>query len=154
GAEHPPLDVLPPPERIDDLPRREPSCDRVHREVAAPHVVLDRERRVGHDLEVVPPRAGADLLARRRELDAGRRELADLAVARVEPHADEPPRDDEILDLPVRLERAFQAVGVDARHEEVRVLRLEPEQLVADRAAYEVRIEPERANVVLERLTR
>jgi hypothetical protein len=61
----------------------------------------------------------------------------------VQPHADEPPRDDEILDAPERRERGLQAVGVDAGNEEVRVLRLEPEELVADGAADEIGIEPE-----------
>jgi hypothetical protein len=91
----------------------------------------------------VPSGTGAHLLARRRELDSRRSELADIAVARIEPNADEPPSDDEIVDLPVGLERALEPVGVDAGNEEVRVLRLEPEQLVADRAADEIRVEPE-----------
>ena len=41
-------------------------------------------------------------------------------------------------------------VVVDAEDEEVGVLRVEPEQLVADGAADEVRVEPERADVVLD----
>jgi hypothetical protein len=41
----------------------------------------------------------------------------------------------------VRLECPLQPVGVDARDEEVRILRLEAEQLVADGSADEVRVE-------------
>jgi hypothetical protein len=43
----------------------------------------------------------------------------------------------------VWLQRLLQPVGVDAGNEEVRVLGLEPEQLVADRTADEIRVEPE-----------
>ena len=74
------------------------------------------------------------------------------AVARMEPDADEPVGDDEILDAPVRRERGPQPLGVDAGHEEVGVLRVEPEQLVAHGAADEVGVEPERADVVLDLL--
>ena len=125
---------------------------RVHGEVAPPHVVLDRERRVGDDLEVVPAGPGAHLLARRRELDPRRCERTKVAVARMQPHPDEPARDDEVLDPAVRLERGAQAVDVDAGDEEVGVLRVEAEQLVADRAADEVGVEAERADVVLDLL--
>jgi hypothetical protein len=59
----------------------------------------------------------------------------------VQAHADEPAGDDEILDAAVRLERPLQPVGVDAPDKEVRVLRLEAEQLVADRSADEIRVE-------------
>jgi hypothetical protein len=59
----------------------------------------------------------------------------------VQAHADEPARDDQILDAAVRRERPLQPVGVDARDQEVRVLRLEAEQLVADSAADEVGVE-------------
>jgi hypothetical protein len=89
----------------------------------------------------VPPRAGAHLFARRRELDAGRCELPDLPFARVQARADEPAPDDQVIDAAVRLERPLQPVGVDARDEKVRVLRLEAEQLVADRSADEIRVE-------------
>jgi hypothetical protein len=41
----------------------------------------------------------------------------------------------------VRLERPLQPVGVETRDEKVRVLRLEAEQLVADGAADEIRVE-------------
>jgi hypothetical protein len=56
-------------------------------------------------------------------------------------HADEPARDDQVLDTAVRLECPLQPVGVDARDEEVRILRLETEQLVADGSADEIRVE-------------
>jgi hypothetical protein len=59
----------------------------------------------------------------------------------VQAHADEPPGDDQVFDAAVRLECPLQPVGVDARNEEVRILRLEAEQLVADRSADEVRVE-------------
>jgi hypothetical protein len=59
----------------------------------------------------------------------------------VQAHADEPSCDDQVLDAAVRLESPLQPVGVDARDEEVRILRLEAEQLVADGAADEVRVE-------------
>jgi len=61
----------------------------------------------------------------------------------MQPHADEPARDDELLDAAVQLERALQPVGVDSRNEEVRVLRIESEQLVANGTADEVGIESE-----------
>src|SRR5262249_23242633 len=102
-----------------------------------------REGRIGDDREVVPAGAGRDLLARWGELDPGRRQLANLSVARMEPDADEPVGDDEILDATVRLERPPEPFGVDPGDEEGGVLRVEPEQLVADAAADEVGIEPE-----------
>ena len=71
-------------------------------------------------------------------------------VARIQPRADEAAGDDQVLDLAVRRERSLQPVRVDARNEEVRVLRLEAEQLVADGAADEIRVEAERVDVVLE----
>src|SRR5262249_34509369 len=85
-------------------------------------------------------------------LDPGPQELAELAVLRPKAHPDELSRDLEILDAAVGLEGAAERVVVDAEDEEVRVLRLEPEQLVANRAADEVRVEPERADVVLDLL--
>ena len=75
-----------------------------------------------------------------------------IRPARVEPDADEPVRDHEVLDAPVRRERRAQPLGVDAGYEEVRVLRLEPEQLVAHGAADEVGIQPEPADVCLDLL--
>ena len=65
----------------------------------------------------------------------------------------EPVGDDEVLDAPVRGERRPQPFGVDPGHEEIRVLRVEAEQLVAHGAADEVGVEPERADVVLDLLT-
>jgi hypothetical protein len=59
----------------------------------------------------------------------------------VEAHADEPSRDDQVFDAAVWLESPLQAAGVDTRDEEVRILRLETEQLVADGSADEVRVE-------------
>ena len=64
-----------------------------------------------------------------------------ICVARVEAHADESAGDDEILDAAVRREPLLEAVGVDTGHEEVGVLRVEPEQLVADGPADEVGVE-------------
>jgi hypothetical protein len=43
----------------------------------------------------------------------------------------------------VRLERGAQPVDVDARNEEVGVLGVDAEQLVADRAADDVCVQPE-----------
>jgi hypothetical protein len=40
----------------------------------------------------------------------------------MQPHPDEPPRDDEVVDAPVRREQPLQLVGVDCGDEEVRVL--------------------------------
>ena len=152
GAQAARLEVGAAAERVDELAGLEPAGHRVDREVAAAHVVLHRQRRVGDDLEVVPAGPGGDLLARRRELDPGRRQLPDPAVARVEPDADEPVGDDEVLDAPVRGERGPQALGVEAGHEEVGVLRVQPEQLVSHGAADDVGVEPERADVVLDLL--
>jgi hypothetical protein len=71
----------------------------------------------------------------------------------MEPDTDEPSGDDEVLDSAVRLERALQPLCVDAGDEEVGVLRvLHPEQLVADGAADEVGVEPERVDVFLQLL--
>ena len=65
----------------------------------------------------------------------GRRERAQLAVARVEPQPDALTCDLEVLDAPVRRERVAQLVVADARDDEVLILRLPPEQLVAHGAA-------------------
>src|SRR5439155_643685 len=97
-------------------------------------------------------RAGAPLASRRRELDPAPDELAKLPVARPETQPDALPRDLEVLDTAVRLEQGAQLLVIDAEDEEIRVLRVEPEQLVADGAADEVRVEPERADVVLDLL--
>jgi hypothetical protein len=61
----------------------------------------------------------------------------------VQAHADEPSRDDEVLDAAMRREPALQLLGVDTGDEEVRILRLDPEQLVADGAADDVGVELE-----------
>jgi hypothetical protein len=61
----------------------------------------------------------------------------------VEPHTDEASRDDEIFDATVRREPPLQLLRVDTGDEEVRVLRLEAEELVADGAADDVRVELE-----------
>ena len=125
--------------------------DGVHGEVATRHVVLDRDRPVGDDLEVAVPRSRAALGARRRQLDAGRHQPADLAVTRVEAHADELAVHLHVLDPAVRLERRPQPGLVDARDEEVLVGVLDPEELVANGAADDVGVEPERADVTADR---
>ena len=98
------------------------------------------------------PGPGGDLFPRRRELDPGRGQPTDPTGVRVEPDADEPVGDHEVLDAPVRSERRAQPLGVDAGHEEVRIFRLEPEQLVTHGAADEVGIQPEPADVFLDLL--
>ncbi len=67
--------------------------------------------------------------------------VADRAIPRVQAHPDGPSGDHERLDLPVGSQRGAQTVRVDARNEEVGVLRLSPEQLVAHCSADEVRVE-------------
>ncbi len=61
----------------------------------------------------------------------------------MKPDADESPGDDEVVDASVGGEPPLELVGIDARDEEVRVLRLDPEQLVADGAADDVGVELE-----------
>src|SRR5262249_41626874 len=95
-------------ERIEELALDDAPRHRVDGEIAPPHVVLERQRRVGDDVEVVPPRAGRLLSARWRELDPGARQLPDPLVTRDEPHPDEATRNDEILDAPVRRKRRAQ----------------------------------------------
>ena len=104
---------------------------------------------VRDDLEVVTAGPGAHLLAGRRELDPRRREPPDVLVARVQPRADEAAGDDEVFDLAVRRECLLQSVRIDARNEEVRVLGLEAQQLVAHGAADEIGVEAELVDVVL-----
>ena len=144
----PALEVAAPAERIDQLARRQAARDRVHREVAPGHVLAQRDRGVGGDLEVVAARPRRALDARRRELDPGRLKGPRLPVSRKEAHADPLLRDDQILDLPVRLERRAQLGVTDPGHDEVAFLDGQPEQLVANRAADEVGVEPERMDVV------
>ena len=108
--------------------------------------------RVGDDLEVVPARAGRALQPRRRELDPGRLQRPRRPVARAEPDADALVGDDEVLDPPVRLERSPQLGVPDAGHDEVGSRGGLAEQLVADGAADEVGVEPERVHVVGDRV--
>ena len=145
-----PLEVLRPAERIDERAVLEAARHRVDGEVArrmssstdsAGSATISKSCRPGPVLTSL--RGGAN------SIPAGASALH-APVARVEADADEAAGDDELLDAPVRLERPRRPVGVDARHEEVGVLRLEAEQLVADGAADEVRVEPERADVVLD----
>ena len=74
------------------------------------------------------------------------------AVPRVVPHTDRAPGDDELLGPAVREQRRAQPGDVDARDEEVRVLRVDAQQLVANRPADDVRAEVERPDVVLDPL--
>jgi len=90
------------------------------------------------------------LPTRRRELDAPGDAVAQHRVARIEAHADRPPGDRQLIGAPMRREQLAQTVDVDARHEEIRILRLETEQLVTHGAADDVRVQLERANVVLD----
>jgi hypothetical protein len=98
----------------------------------------------------VTARSRAALRARRCELDAGRGGGANARVTRIEACADAPAGDLQVLNLAVGLEGAPQAVVVDAGNEEVRILRLEPEELVAHGAADEIGVEPEAADEVLD----
>ena len=72
--------------------------------------------------------------------------LADRRVPRMEPHADELSVHLHVLDAAVRLEHVSQPGLVDAGDEEVLVRVLDPEQLVANRASDDVRVEAERAD--------
>src|SRR5437773_9334961 len=56
----------------------------------------------------------------------------------------------ELLHLSVRLERSAQALVVHSRDDKIRVLGLAPEQLVAHRAAHEVRVELQPSHEVLD----
>ena len=137
-------------ERVEDLPRRKPLRHRVHGEVAAGHVVLDRDIRIGDDLEVVAPGTGAALRARRRELDPRRGQVPYPAVLRIETRADSAARDLEVLHPAVWFERGAEAVVVDAGDDEVRVFRLEPKLLVPYGPADEVRVEAQASHEVLD----
>src|SRR5581483_11329464 len=75
-----------------------------------------------------------------------------LPLARVEAHADGPAGDDELLGAAVRREPLAQPLDIQSGNEEVGVLRLVTEQLVADRTADEVGVEPEPVDVVLDPL--
>src|SRR5581483_11877771 len=102
---------LPAADRVDELAGRKPARHCVDGEVTPAHVVLDRQRGVGDDLEIVAAGTRAHLLPRRCELDAGGRQPADSLVARMEADTDEAAGDDEVLDAAVRLERALQPGG-------------------------------------------
>ena len=56
-----------------------------------------------------------------------------------------------VVDAPVRLERGPEPRLVEAGNEEVLVRVLDPEQLVPHRAADDVRVEAERADVAADR---
>ena len=104
GAQEPPLEIAPAVERIDEVTRLEPSRHRVDGEVTPCHVVLDRDRRVGHDLEVAVAGPNAPLPSWRRELDPCRRGGADARVPWLEADAHELPVHLHVVDAPVRLE--------------------------------------------------
>jgi hypothetical protein len=142
-----PLEVGAPPERVDELIGRQPTRHRVHGEVSPRHVVGDRHGRVGDDLEVAMTRADARLAPRWRDLDSRRCQLADRPVAREEAHTHELAVHLHVLDAPVGREGGAQPGLVDAGDEEVLVGVLDPEQLVTHRAAHDVGVEPERADV-------
>ena len=93
-------------ERVDELTGLQSSRHRVDGEVAPLHVVFDREPGVGDDFEVVPARPGAPFGARRRKLDAGRRERPHPRVGGIQARTDASASDLEILDPAVWLERA------------------------------------------------
>ena len=121
------------------------------REVAALHVLLERDSRVGDDLEVVSARPRRALDTWRRELDAGRLQRAGLPVAGQEAGTDPLVCDDQVLDAPVRLERSAQLGVTDARDDEVELLDRDPEKLVPHGAPDDVGVEPERVHVVGDR---
>src|SRR6476661_10682827 len=77
-----------------------------------------------------------------------------MPVTRVVADADRASRHDELFGTAVRRESLAQSRDVDARDEEVCVLRVDAEQLVADRAADDIRVELERADVLLDLLRR
>jgi hypothetical protein len=140
------------PERVQELSGLQPLGDRVDREVAPRHVLLERDPGVGDDLEVVAARTGRPLDARRRELEPGGLQRAYLLVTRKQPDADLLVRHDEVLHLPVRLERSPQLGVADARDDEVELAHRPPEQLVAHGAADHVGVEAERVHVVGDRV--
>ena len=101
---------------------------------------------IDDDLEVVPAGPRRALPPRRRELDPGRRERA-RPPGRADRGASRPARRRRRAPRPCRggASAARRPAASSAGHEEVGVLRLAPEQLVADGAADEVRVESERA---------
>jgi hypothetical protein len=118
-AKDPALEVGPPAERVEQLAGLEPPGHRVHREVAALHVLGERDRGVGDDLEVVPAGPGRALDARRRELEARGLEGPHGPIAREQADADPPIGDDEVLDAPVGLERGPELGVADPGDDEV-----------------------------------
>ena len=150
----PPLEVALSVEGIEQLAGLQALRDRVDGEVTPPHVVLERDGAVGDDLEVVAARAGRPLGARRRELDPRGRKPAHLTVAREQADADVLSRDDEILDAAVRRERGPQLGVTDLRNDEVGVADRLAEELIADGAAHHPRVEPQRADVLGDRMPR
>ena len=107
-AEHLAAEVALAVERVEQLPGLEPLRDRVDREVAALHVLLERDGRVGDDLEVVAARArsSARPAAARTRSPPGERDARPGRGQQA--RADVLAGDDEVLDLPVRLERRAQ----------------------------------------------
>ena len=95
-------------------------------------------------------RAGAALDPRRRELDPGRGEAAQLRVAGIEARSDAAPGHLEVLHPAVRGEQGAQPLVVDAGHKEVGVRRRAAQDLVAHRAADEVGVDPEPAHEVFD----
>ena len=154
GPQRPRLEIVAAMVGIDERPVGEPACHGVHGEVPAGEIVLDGRRGIDDDLEVVPPRPGRHLTARRRQLDAGAHELSHLRVAGMEADADGAAGHDELLRTAVRSERRAQALDVHARNEKVRILGVVPEQVVAHRAADDVCVQPERADILLNLLRR
>ncbi len=142
-----PLEVLQPAEGVDQLAGLEPAGHGVDGEVAPRHVVRDRHRRVGDDLEVAMARPHAPLLPRRRQLDPCGSQRADRTITRVEADTHELAVHLHVLHGPVRLERGPQACVVDAGDEKVLVRVLDPEEFVAHSSPDDVRVEAERADV-------
>ena len=138
-------------ERIDELAVASAARHGVDREVAAGHVLLERDAGVADDREVAVARPGRALGARWRQLDPGGASARIGRVARVEAHADELPVHLHVLDPAVRLEQRPQPGLVDAGNDEVLVRVRQPEQLVADGAADDVGVEAERADVGADR---
>jgi len=144
------LEIAAAAEGIDELAVGEAPRERVDGEVPPGEIILDAPRRVDDDLEVVAGRAGRTLAPHRCELDTGRSERAQAALARDEPHADRPPGDDELLDPAVGRERLSKLGAVESGHQKIRVLGGAPEELIANDAAHEVGVEAERADVGLD----
>jgi len=132
--EHPAVEVGAAAERVDQRQRADVAGDRVDREVAPLEVVAHRKLGVRLDAEVgvgvarVVGLAGCDrrLAPRRHDLDALAR-----PPGRPEAHAHEAAGDAQLVGLAVRTTDGEQLLDAVPAHEEVDVLRLAPEQLVA-----------------------